>query len=408
MPRKTLPLSATQVSQAKPKQKEYSLSDGDGLSLRIKPNGSKLWLFNYYHPYTKKRSNLSLGSFKDVPLAIARDYRKEYRELLAQKIDPKDYKNKQSIEQAEAHNNTLSHVASLWYKVNKDKVAKNTWRSLELHIFPRLGNTPVHLVNAKSSIEALKGVEKKGSLETVYRICQRLNKIMTFAVNTGLINSNPLAGINQAFGSANNNHYPTIKPQELPKLMKKISRASIKITTRNLLEWQLHTIVRSGEAAGTRWDEIDFENKLWNIPAGRMKKDRPHTVPLTGQTLELLEEMKPISTHREYVFPADRNPRKSANPSTVNMALKRMGYGGVLVAHGMRSIASTALNEHGFDPDVIESALAHEQDNKIRAAYNRAEYLERRRVLMSWWSEYIELACSNKPVIGIKRLKVIN
>ena len=145
-------------------------------------------------------------------------------------------------------------------------------------------------------------------------------------------------------------------------------------------------MVRPSETAGTRWEEIDFKNKLWNIPAERMKKKRAHSVPLTEQTLEILEEMKPISAHREYVFPADRNPRTHANPSTANMALKRMGYHGILVAHGMRSIASTALNEQGFDPDVIEAALAHVGKDEVRSAYNRAEYLERRVKLMFYWS----------------------
>jgi integrase len=151
-------------------------------------------------------------------------------------------------------------------------------------------------------------------------------------------------------------------------------------------------MVRPAEAAGARWDEIDANKALWEIPAERMKKSRAHTIPLSPQALNLLDILKPLSGHREFLFPADRNPWKPANSQTANMALKRMGFGGRLVSHGLRALASTTLNEQGFDPDVIEKALAHVDQNAIRAAYNRAEYLERRRVMMCWWSDHIEQA----------------
>jgi len=171
-----------------------------------------------------------------------------------------------------------------------------------------------------------------------------------------------------------------------------LNRASIKLTTRCLIEWQLHTITRPGEAAGTRWDEIDIDSGLWSMSAERMKMRRGHVIPLTPQALALLEVMRPISSNSEFVFPSARPLKKHINESTVNVALKRMGYGGRLVAHGMRSIASTALNEQGFDAGVIESALAHVDKNEVRAAYNRAQYLERSRAMMGWWSESIERA----------------
>ena len=205
-------------------------------------------------------------------------------------------------------------------------------------------------------------------------------------------------------------HMPTLKPEQLPELMRSIATASIKRTTRCLIEWQLHTMVRPSEAAGTRWDEIDFETKLWTIPAERMKKKKEHIVPLSDQCLGLLEAMKPISHHREHVFPADRNPRTHANSSTGNMALKRMGYGGQLVSHGLRALASTTLNEQGFDPDIIEAALAHVDKNEVRKAYNRAQYLEQRLKLMGWWSEHIEQAATGNMSManGNKNLRIVN
>ena len=271
-----------------------------------------------------------------------------------------------------------------------------------------MGKTPISMVNAVEAIKVLKPLAAAGSLETVKRLCQRLNKIMTFSVNTGLTHHNPLAGISKAFEAPSKTNMSTLKPDDLPKLMTALNTASIKIVTRCLLEWQLHTMVRPGEAAGTKWSEIDFDNKLWIIPPERMKKKREHIVPLTGQALSLLRLIEPISRHREHVFPGDRNPRSHINESTANMALRRMGFHKKLVAHGLRSLASTTLNEQGHDPDIIESALAHVDKNGVRRAYNRADYIDRRRKLMCWWSEHIEQAANgNMSLTGTKTLRAV-
>lgn len=191
--------------------------------------------------------------------------------------------------------------------------------------------------------------------------------------------------------------------------MAALSVASIKITTRCLIEWQLHTMTRPSEAAGTRWDEIDSDNALWHIPAERMKKKKPHTIPLSPQSLAILDVMRPISgKYSEFVFPSDRSLRKPTNAQTANMALKRMGFEKQLVAHGLRALASTTLNEQGFDPDIIEAALAHVGDNEVRNAYNRADYIQRRIPLMNWWSEHIEQAASgNSSLSRYKALKIV-
>lgn len=409
MARITKPLTNTEVKHAKPKEKIYSLSDGEGLQLRVKPNGSKLWLFDYYRPFTKVRTCLSFGSYPQVSIADARSKRKFARELLAKEIDPKEHRDENDLKKEREHTNTLKHIAAQWLDVKKSNVstehAKDTWRSLELHIFPSLGKLPIHKVSAVKTIETIKPIAAKGSLETVKRLCQRLNEIMIFAVNTGILTANSLAGISQAFQAPTKQHHPTLKPDQLPELMQTIMSASIKRTTRYLMEWQLHTMVRPGEAAGTRWNEIDFENKLWTIPAERMKKKKEHTVPLTDQCIALLEAIKPMSEHREHVFPADRNPRTHINSSTANVALKRMGYGGQLVSHGFRALASTTLNEQGFDTDVIEAALAHTGKDQVRNAYNRSNYLARRKPVMQWWSNHIDEAATG--FANLKNKKVL-
>ena len=399
MPRRTLPLTDTEIKNAKPRDKEYNLADGNGLSLRVKPTGTKAWIFNYYHPFTKKRTNLGLGNYPEVTLAQARQRRDEARKLLAQDIDPQEHRELNRAQQKAEFDNTFQKVAEDWLDVKRPAItenhAKSTWNSLELHIFPEIGNYPISQLTAPKMISILKPIALKGNLETVKRLCQRINEIMVFAVNTGLIPQNNLAGINKAFSAPAKKNMATISPNELPLLMRTLSRASIRFTTRCLVEWQLHTMTRPAEAAGARWDEINFEEKLWVIPAERMKKRRAHSIPLTPQTLALLEELKPISGHREYLFPADRDPRTHINNQTANMALKRMGFKDKLVSHGLRALASTTLNENGFDYDLIEAALAHVDKNEVRAAYNRAEYIKRRIPMMEWWSAHIEKCATN-------------
>ncbi|EGQ98884.1 phage integrase family protein [Vibrio cholerae HE-40] len=412
MPRQTKPLTATEVKNAKPKEKEYSLVDGQGLKLRVLPSGSKQWQLNYYRPTNGKRANLNLGRYPDVSLVQARKSALEARELIAQRIDPQEYNEQKLQEHKAIHEHTFLNVSKEWFEIKKHDItpdyAVDIWRSLDLHIFPSLADTPVKQITAPQVIDLLKPIEAKGSLETVKRLVQRLNEVMNYSANCGLIQANPLTGIRAAFKKPKKENMAALAPTELPELMGAIANASIKRTTRCLIEWQLHTMTRPSEASGARWDEIEWEEKIWTIPVERMKKRREHRIPLTEQMLALLEVMKPISGHREFIFPSDRDPKKPCNSQTANMALKRMGFAGRLVSHGLRSLASTTLNEQGFDRDLIEASLAHVDDNQVRSAYNRTDYLERRRPMMSWWSEHIEEAAKGSlSVTGTKQLKVI-
>lgn len=402
-------LSDIKVKAAKPKEKDYILTDGDGLQMRVRANGSKLWNFNYIHPVTRKRINMGLGTFPEVGLAQARKRTVAARELVAQGLDPKEKRDsdRQTLKATTEH--TFKNVANAWFDLKKDSVtsayAEDIWRSLTLHVFPELASTPISAITAPAVIKLLRPLEAKGSLETVKRLSQRLNEIMTYGVNAGLIFSNPLSGIRSVFKKPKKQNMLALSPDELKELMLAIANASIKRTTRCLIEWQLHTMTRPAEAATARWVDIDLEKKVWTIPPERMKKRRTHAIPLTQQALELLEAIKPFSGHREYVFPADRNPRTHCNSQTANMALKRMGFEGRLVSHGLRSMASTILNEHGWEPELIEVALAHVDKDEVRSAYNRADYIERRRPMMQWWSEHIQEAAtgslSMSAIIGV-------
>ena len=405
-------LTSTQVKNTKPEEKEIHLYDGDGLKLRVSPNGTKSWLFNYYRPTTGKRANLSLGKYPALSLANARKAAIEARELVAQGIDPKEHRDTEKAEKIALTEHTVLNVSKDWFSVKRETIttdyAKDIWRSLELYVFPKVGDTPVRNITAPLIIELLKPIEAKGSLETVKRISQRLNEIMNYATNCGLIKANPLTGIKAAFKKPKKEHMAALKPSELPELMLAIANANIKRTTRCLIEWQLHTMTRPSEASGTKWEEIDLENCVWTIPAERMKKRRQHRIPLSSQAIELINIMRPISGGREFVFPSDRDPKKPCNSQTANMALKRMGFANRLVSHGLRSLASTTLNERGFEPDLIEAALAHVDDNQVRSAYNRTDYLDRRVPMMSWWSEHILKASHGSlSLTGYRSLKVV-
>lgn len=400
-----------------PLVKEYNLADGDGLYLRVKLNGSKMWLFNYFRPGDKKRANISFGLYPDVTLSAARERRRECRTLLAQGIDPKLHKEEQiatAQAELEASANTFERMASKWLDLKRHDVseayAADSWRSLELYVLPFIGSMPIDQIRAPKVIEMLRPLEADGKLETVRRLCQRINEILDYSVNHGLLDANPCAAVRKVFKKPAKKHMPTLKPDELPFLMADIANGRLDPTTRCQIEWSLHTLVRPGESAGARWDEIDMESKVWNIPVERMKMDRPHRVPLTPQAISLLERMRPISGHRPFVFPGYRDPLGHINDQSANAALKRLGYGGRLVAHGLRSLGSTTLNEQGFNPDAIEAALSHADENEIRRAYNRSDYFEQRVIMMSWWSHHIEQASQGNLSLasGTKALKLVN
>jgi integrase len=400
----TKPLTNTEVKQAKPRDKEYNLSDGGGLMLRVKPTGSKFWLFNYYRPYTKKRTNFSFGIYPDISLADARKKRDEARSLLAKDIDPKKHKEELTLKQKDSIESTFKVVAEKWYvlkqKQVKQETADHAWRAMNRHVLPYLGPVPVEAIKPKRVIDILQPIANKGSLETVKRLCRNINEVMRLAVASGLIEINYLVDITKLFPAPTKTNMLSITPERLPELMKALFNSNITKSTRCLVEWQLHTMTRPIEAATARWVDIDFNKKIWVIPEERMKMKKSHTIPLTTQTLALLDVIRSINHNSEYLFPSRSNLRSHANSQTVNMALKRIGFSGQLVSHGLRALASTTLNEKGFDPDVIEAALAHIDKNEVRRAYNRAEYLDKRRLLMCWWSEHIEQSATGSYTLA--------
>ena len=257
MARQTKPLSVKEIDAAKPKQSDYVLYDGDGLELLVKSNGSKLWSFRYIRPLTKKRAKKSLGSYPAVSLADARSYRLEARILLAKQIDPQDHHKEQVRNTLEAKANTFQLVAERWWEVKKSTVTEDygndIWRSLERDVFPAIGDISVTDIKAHILVQAIQPVQARGALETVRRLCQRINEVMIYAQNTGLIDAVPSINIGKAFEKPKKKNMPSIPPDQLPKLMQTMRTASISLSTRCLFMWQLLTISRPVEAAEARW-----------------------------------------------------------------------------------------------------------------------------------------------------------
>lgn len=406
-------LTARQVQTAKPKDKLYRMSDGGNLYFCIRTNNSRSWQFRYKRPGQDKITYLSFGTYPDTTLAEAREKALEARKVLSEGIDPQLVKKEKKAQMIVEQNATFQHVAEQWKATKeghiKEKTLHGNWRKLELYAFPKLALIPVSKITAPIAIAALRPLEEQGLLETVKRTAQLMNEIMNYAVNSGAIHANPLSGIRDVFKKHKVVHMKALQPHEMHELIKTVATANIQLVTRFLIEWQLHTMVRPNEASGARWEEIDLENKVWVIPAERMKMNREHVVPLTIQMIAILEAIKPISGHREFIFPSCRNPKVPTDSETANKALSRMGFKERTTAHGLRAIASTTLNEKGFDSDVIEAALAHTDRNQIRKAYNRSDYLNSRRKLMSWWSDHIERSSyGSYSVTGESYLKKVN
>ena len=392
-------LTDTEIKSTKPADKEINLFDGDGLILRIAPlakGGKKNWYFRYAVPVSKKRTKMSLGTYPHLTLAKARALRDENLSLLANGVDPQVHNNNKAKALKSAIEHTLQAVARKWLdeKVKTSGIsqdhAEDIWRSLERNIFPTLGDTPIKEIRPKMLKQHLDPIEKRGVLETLRRIISRLNEIFRYAATEELIEFNPADNLAQRFSKPKKQNMPALPPTELPRFLTVLNNASVRMETRLLIEWQLLTWVRPGEAVRTRWSDIDIETGMWNIPAEFMKMKKPHKVPLSKEALRVLDLMKVISGHREWVFPSIKAPLNHMHEQTANAAIIRMGFGGELVAHGMRSIARTAAEESGkFRTDVLEAALAHSKKDEIIAAYNRAEYLTERVVLMQWWSDYV-------------------
>ncbi|QND82969.1 Prophage integrase [Chromobacterium vaccinii] len=379
------------IRQAKPQDKPYQLADGESLYLEVSPSGGKLWRFRFR--FQGKAGILALGKYPAVGLSDARQKAHEARVQLAQGINPSQAKKEAKVVAQIAATNAFELVAREWHEKQLDRWtpdhARRVMDSLEIDAFPDLGKLPVPDLTAPLILNTILKIEKRGAVETAQRVLQRISAIIRFAIQTGRATDNPAINLVGAIRAKKVEHRPALPRGELREFYRRLAAEPLYIPTRIAMHLLMLTFVRPGELRAARWEEFDEERAEWRIPAERMKMREPHLVPLSRQALELLKELRPLTGKSALLFPAVTDLKKPMSENTLGYAMGRMGYKGTATPHGFRALASTVLNEEGFDPDIIEKQLAHAERNKVRAAYHRAEYLEERRKMMQWWAEFL-------------------
>lgn len=391
-----MPLTDTQIRALKPKDKSYLVADGDGLSLEVAKSGSKLWRFRYR--FNGKPRLFALGRYPEVTLADARKKLFEARSQVSAGIDPGSERKKEKQLAAIASSNTFGAIAEQYIqtKLVAECRAENTIKKSRYFLeklYPLAGR-PIEEIEAPEILVILKKSEGLGKYETAKRCRSFASRVFRFAIAMGVAKRDPAADLKGALITPKVKHHAAIlDPEAFGKLLQQIDfYEGGNINTRLALQIAPHVMLRPGELRQGTWDEINLEEAVWTIPASRMKARREHKVPLSDQVLAMFRELVQFTGPDGYLFPAFHTSRRPMSENTLNQAFRRMGYSKEEVtSHGLRTTASTLLNESGlWQPDAIERALAHQDKNAIRGTYNRGSYWHERVKMMQWWSDYLE------------------
>ena len=393
-------LTDTAIRNAKAREKQYKLSDEKGLYLLVK-NSGKYFRFDYR--YQGKRKTLALGVYPEVRLKDAREKRDEGRRLLQNDIDPAALRKESKTIEKKKITNSLESVAREWFvkhkKIWTQGHSRTVIRRLERDVFPWLGQTSVSEIAAPDLLTVLRRVEDRGATDTAHRIKQICGQVFRYAVATGRAERDPSLDLKGALSPVKHVHMATITdPNKIGGLMRAIDGYEGNLITRCALRLAPLVFVRPDELRHAEWVEIDLDKAEWKIPAEKMKMRSIHIVPLARQAITVLEEIEPLTGNGKYVFPSLRSLLTPMSNNTILAALRRMGYSKKeMTGHGFRGMASTLLHEQGWPPDVIERQLAHEERNKVRAAYNHAQHLPERRQMMQDWADYLDNLRTNYP-----------
>ena len=397
-------LSALQVKQAAPRDRPYKMGDSGGLYLLVKPNGAKYWRMKYR--FLGKEKTLSIGTAKTVSLSEARAARDKARAHLLDGIDPMAERKQRKAEAQAREGNDFKSVAIEWHGQNLERWsadhAGRILRSLENDVFPALGSRPVSDITAQEILAAVKVVEDRGALEYSHRVLQRIGQVFRYAVVIGRVPHNPAADLRGALKVRKAVNHAALSREQLPAFLRSLEEYDGHRTTKLGLEMIARTFLRTTELREALWSEIDMERAEWRVPADRMKMRHEHLVPLSTQALAVLESLQEINGRYRYVFTGRNSVARPISENTLLYALYRMGYKRQATVHGFRATASTILNESGFNRDAIERQLAHIEGNKVRAAYHRSEYLDERRTMMQWWSDYLDSIGRGATVVPIR------
>lgn len=412
MPKLAVPLTETKVKNAKPKEKIYTLGDGDCMYLEVHPNGKKQWLMAYRRPGTGKNNRISFGEYPDVGLAEARSLRIEARKSLKVGIDPAQVRQQNRTNKNQAAANTFEIIARQWHDNEKATwttgTAKNLLRRLEKDVFPVIGTWPITDIKPPLALEVIRKIEQRGAGEMARRQRQVCVRIFDYAISSGIADSNPFQPIAVALRKRAKGHHPAISPDELPEFLRifELNEVNMHLQTRIMMRLLLMTFVRTSELTRTPWSEIDFDNERWVIPWQRMKMGKKmvnpckdnHDVFLPKQGWILLRKLQTLTGGGQYLFPNRNDHERPSSEWAILAALKRMGYQGRMTGHGFRSLAMGVIKERlNYRHEAVNWQLAHQPSDKYGKAYDRAEFKEEREKMMQDYADYIDkITLSNK------------
>jgi len=395
MPKRIVPLSDTQVSKAKSKEKQYKMADGGGLYLLVTPTGGKLWRLKYR--FANKEKMLSFGIYPALSLADARHRRDDAKKLIANGIDPGETKKAQKASQGEQDSNTFEVIAREWHSRFAHTWvathAQHKLERLEKTVFPWLGKRPIMEITAPEVLAVLRRLEARKILDTAHRVRFECGQIFRYAIATGRAERDPSADLKGALPPVKNGHHAALTdPKAVTPLLLAIDGFVGSFVVKCALQLAPILFVRPGELRAAEWSEIDLDAAEWNIPAAKMKMKIAHLVPLPRQAVEILKALHPLTGHSQYVFPCSRSPLRCMSDNAVNAGLRRMGFEkSEITGHGFRAMARTILDEvlH-VRPDFIEHQLAHAVKDPNGRAYNRTAHLAERKKMMQIWADYLD------------------
>jgi integrase len=383
-------LTDTEIRQAKAAVAPFKLVDGAGLYLLVNPNGSRWWRFRYR--FEGREKQISLGTYPDTSLKLAREKRDNARAELAAGINPSAKRQATKLARAD----TFGAIAREWLEQQRKKLAATTFAKakwvLEDLLFPRLEKRPITSITPQELLGVLRLTEARGKHETAHRARQRAGQVFRYAVATGRADRDIAADLRGALAPVvTENRAAITDPRRIGQLLRAIDGYQGQPTVMAALKLAPLLFVRPGELRGAEWTELDLEGAEWRIGAERNKMREEHIVPLPTQAVAIFERLHAITGRGRLAFPSLTSRERPISENSVTAALRRMGYAGdEMTWHGFRALASTRLNEIGFAPDVIERQLQHQERNKVRAAYNRSQLLDERRKMMQAWADYLD------------------
>lgn len=386
-------LTDTQCKGFKAQSKSYKKSDGQGLYLLITPAEQKYWRMNYR--FADKSKTLALGVYPYISLKEAREKRDEAKKQLREGLDPSFEKKKTKIALKMSNSSDFESIVHEWFDMRREGFSKNYEKQIESlmrrDIFPFIGKRPIMDITAQELLIVLRQIESRGALDMAHRARQCCGQIFRYAIAIGKAERDPTQDLKGALKTRKVINHKYLTEAQLPAFFEKLSRYEGEKLTALALRFIILTFVRTTELRDMPWEgELDREQELWRIPKERMKNGMPHIVPLSRQAINTLEDIHKITAKWDYVFPNSVNPHKCMSENTMLFAMYRMGYHSRATVHGFRATASTILYEHGFTSEIVERQLAHVERNKVKAAYNHAEYLKERRAMMQWWADHLE------------------